>query len=168
MSSNTVNNLKPKADLGEWRGHDVELDVEKGTFGSESAGLSGCNTIAEVKRLIDAQEKRTYRTVKAFVIGAYGGGAKAVTILSPAQKRNYMGDESKNRHFWVKNEHGSRTKERGDTLVQNTQQTRAQINEVARLKAEAKALSDKAYAIIAALPRLDDLEMEELEPGADQ
>lgn len=167
MSSNTVNNLKRKADLGEWRGHDVELDVEKGTFGSDSAGLSGCNTIAEVKRLIDAQEKRKYQPVKAFIVGTFGGGANAVTILSPAQKRNYMGGESKNRHFWVKNQHGSRTKERGDVLVQDTSQNRAKINEATKLRAVAKELNDKATAIIDALPRLDTLEMEELEPGDD-
>lgn len=166
-----VNALK-NGDLGEWRGHDVRFDVDKLTFYSESAGIRDAKTLAEVKRLIDAQARKKYRPIKALHVGggrySYGSGRTAkiepYTIVAPAFSASRYGGRDREVEVWAINSKGGREKLSLCGFVLDTPANRVVIERARALVTESKRIDKESDKVMDSLTAITELPAE-LDPG---
>lgn len=153
---NTVNGLKSYVDLGEWRGHEIEYWIEKGEFKSTSAGVTG-KSLAEVKRLIDEQEKKTYVPVSAYRANTSMFGRSGVgdpfKLVRPAQSVRVRFSRENEPEVWAIGPDGKRGKYSLNDFVPATPVNLRKI-ELAKQKYQtAKAIEKEADKILAGIER---------------
>lgn len=165
-----VNGLKSSVELGEWRGHDVEFDVEKNCYHSGSAGIRDAKTLAEIKRLIDAQVRKKYRPIRALYLGSsWSSDVKLAphVIVAPAFTASRYGGRSEAQVWVTEPPKGGRQKLELERFCLDTPANRAKIEEAIHCRKQSEAWRKKADKIVAEIPRCKSMP-EEIDPGEEE